>query len=368
LASGDPVAREVGRNTAIGFASFIGTNIAILSLLKLSMGDKVSVELDPRSPDWGKARIGNLRIDLWAGYQQAARFLVQMVLGQYKTQAGKIKEVERLETIGRFVRGKENPLVSLISDLYKGRTYEGDRPFSPPKGEIGKILDTLQVPKLIQGVGKEAYRRMLFMWVQDFVEASANDGWPLGFTSGALSFFGNNTSSYEDTAFTKVAKFKDNIAQTEHGMNWNELNSNQQKRLSRINKQTFFDLELQANIEGARRDDYDYVGRLIEDEKKAGKKVYKKLKPENRKLLDGAGISLGLSRKIGDWEIDDARYEQYQKLTAEILDGKLSRISNISGWEDIPVNRRIAKIELAVQISKDNAKSKVRREAKKVID
>lgn len=364
LASNDPVAREVGKNTAIAFASFIGTNIAALALLKLAMGDDVEIELDPRSPDWGKGRTGSTRIDLWAGYQQAARFLVQMTLAQYKTQAGDIKEAERLETVGRFVRGKENPLVSLISDLWKGKTYEGDKPFSPPEGEMNRILDELKVPDLIQGIGKEAYRRMLFMWVQDFIDASINDGWPMGFTSGALSFFGNNVSSYEDTAFTKLAKFKDNIAQTEHGKNWEELNPNQQRRLSRINKEVLYDLELQTQIEGARRDDYDYVSKLIEDEKKAGDKVYKKLKPENRKLLDEAGISLGLSRKIGDWEISDERYEQYQQITAEILDEKLSRLSGMEGWSELPVKRRVTKVESAVAAAKDKAKAKVRRASK----
>ena len=112
LADADPVAREVGKSTAKAFASFIGTNIAILALLKLALGDKVEIELDPRSPDWGKGKIGNTRIDLWAGFQQAARFLVQMTLGQYKTQAGDIKDSGRIETVGRFIRGKENPLVS----------------------------------------------------------------------------------------------------------------------------------------------------------------------------------------------------------------------------------------------------------------
>ncbi len=366
LASGDPVAREVGRNTAIAFSSFIGTNLAIISLLKLAYGDKVEVEINPLSPDWGKVKIGNTRIDLWAGHQQAARFLVQMALGAYKTQSGKIKETSRLEITGRFIRGKENPLVSLISDLYEGKTYEGDRPFSPPEGEMGRILDELQIPELIQGIGKEAYRRMLFMWAQDFLEATDNDGWLLGFTAGTLSFFGFNTSSYEDTAFTKIAKFKDAIAQTEHGRDWHDLNSSQQSRLSRVNKQVFAEMELQANIEGARRDDYDYVGRLIEDEKKAGKKVYKKLSPTSRKLLDEAGISLGLSRKIGDWEINDERYEQYQKMTAELLEVKLSKLANITGWANLPNSRKIIKIELAVQIAKDKAKSQVRREAKRL--
>ncbi len=269
-----------------------------------------------------------------------------------------------MEVIGRFIRGKENPLVALISDLYKGKTYEGDRPFSPPEGEMGKILDELQVPELIQGVGKEAYRRMLFMWVQDFIEATENDGWLMGLTAGAQSFFGNNTSSYEDSAFTKIAKFKDNIAQTEHGVDWVDLNSSEQARLSRVNKQIFAEMQLQAKIEGLRRDDYDYVGRLIEDEKKAGRKVYKKLSVTNRKMLDGVGISLGLSRKIGDWEINDERYEQYQSITAELLEVKLSKLAGITGWEDLPNSRKVIKIELAVQIAKDNAKSQVRRKAK----
>lgn len=364
LASGDPVARAVGKKTAVAFASFIGTNIAALALMKLALGDDVTIELDPRSPDWGKGKIGTTRIDLWAGYQQAARFLVQMTLGQYKTQAGEIKDAERLETIGRFVRGKENPLVSLISDLWAGKTYQGDRPFSPPKGEMGKILDGLHVPKLIQGVGKEAYHRMLFLWVQDFADASKNDGWPMGFVAGPLSFFGTNTASYEDTAFTKLANFKNNIAEAEHGKRWKELNSSQQTRLLRMNKQVISDLELQAKVEGARRDDYDYVGRLIEDQKKAGVKVYKKLKPENKKLLDEAGISLGLARKIGDWEIDNKRYERYQEITAEILDAKLSRLSGMNGWEKIPLKRRTAKVEGAVQASKEKAKGMMRREAK----
>ena len=365
LAAADPVAREIGRSTAKAFAAFIGTNLAVLALLKLALGDKAEIELDPRSPDWGKGKIGTTRIDLWAGHQQAARFLVQMVLGQYQTQAGDVKEIERLKVVGRFIRGKENPLVSLISDLYKGKTYEGDRPFAPPEGEMGRILDELKIPELIQGIGKEAYRRMLFIWVQDFIQASVNDGWVMGFTSGTLSFFGFNTASYEDTAFTKVAKFKNNIAQTDYDKDWDKLNAAQQKILTRTHKQMFADLELQAKIEGARRDDYDFVARLIEDEKKAGRKVHKQLQPENQRILKEAGISLGLSRRIGDWEIDDERYEEYQRLTAKLLDEKLSRLSDISGWADLPISRRIAKIELAVQIAKDKAKSQLRRAAKR---
>ncbi len=82
LANGDPVAREIGRKTAIAFASFIGTNLAILALIKLASGDDAEIELNPLSPDWGKAKTGSTRHDLWAGHQQDARFMVKMALGE----------------------------------------------------------------------------------------------------------------------------------------------------------------------------------------------------------------------------------------------------------------------------------------------
>ncbi len=366
LASEDPVAREIGKETAKAFASFIGTNLAIMSLAGLA---GVDIEFDPRSPDWGKIKIGNTRIDLWAGYQQAAKFMVQAVLsatnpitgvGTHKTQSGNIVDVPFSEVVGRFVRGKENPLVSLISDLYKGKTFEGVRPFSPPEGKTGEVLDELKIPELIQGVGKEAYNRMLFLWVQDFIDASVNDGWPMGFTAGTLSFFGNNTSSYEDTAFTKLSKFKDRVAQSEYDKNWKDLGPDQQNRLTRVNKKTIEEMKLQASIEGVRRDDFDFVGRMIEDEKKAGKVTYKQLSPENRKLLDSVGHSLGLSRKIGAWQLNDERYKEYQDVTARILDEKLSRLS-LAG---MALSRQKTKVDNAVQIAKDKAKAELRRKAR----
>ncbi len=364
LASGDPVARQIGKQTAGAFASLIGTNVAILALIKLVYGDDATIELNPLSADWGKGKIGNTRIDLWSGYQQAARFLVQLVMGQYKTASGHIRDRERKDLIGTFIRSKENPLVSLISDLWAGKTYQGDKPFSAPKGEMGKKLDELGVPDIIQGVGKEAYNRMLFMWVQDFADASVNDGWPTGLAAGTLSFAGINTSSYTDTASTKLAKFKDEIAQKEYKENWEDITATEQKKLLRINKQEIERLELLTKTENVRRDDYDYVARLIEAEKKAGENIYNKLKPENQQALDEVGISLGLSRRIDDWEINDERYNRLQELTTQILDEKLSKITQSENWKDIPIKRKIIKIELAVNTAKDKAKNMVKRESK----
>lgn len=364
LTSGDPVAREIGKNTAKAFASFIGTNIAILTLIKLYYGDDAKIELNPRSADWGKGRIGNTRIDLWTGYQQAARFLVQLTTGQYKTAAGKIRERERLDTVGTFVRSKENPLVALIADLWAGKTYQGEKPFSVPKGETGKKLEELGVPDIIQGVGKEAYNRMLFMWVQDFADASINDGYPTGLAAGALSFVGVNTQSYPDTAYTKTIKFQDQLAQKEYGKNWEDLNPTEQKYLSRINKKELADFELQTRIEGMRRDDYDYVAGLIEDEKKAGKNIYNKLKPENQKALDEVGISLGLSRKIDDWMLNDERYEKYQEVMSQILDEKLTVKTSQNNWKDMAAKTKTTKLELAIESAREKARNEIKREAK----
>jgi len=364
LVSGDPVARQIGKQTAGAFATMIGTNIAIITLAKLALGDKASVELDSRSADWGKLKINNKHIDLWNGYQQAARFMVQVALGEYKTQAGKIKERPRTEIIGRFIRSKENPLVALIADLWAGKTFQGDRPFSPPKGEMKKKLDELGIPDIVQGVGKEAYNRMLFMWVQDFTDASINDGWVSGLSTGALSFIGIGASSYQDTAYTKIIQFQDKIAQQEYGKEWSELNDIEQRRLTRAKKNELAQMELATKVEGVNAFDFDYVSRIITEQKEAGRNIYNQLPKEQQGLLDEMGISLGLARRIGQWEISDEKYAEYQNAMASILKDKLGRLIDRGTWNELSIQNRTHKLEIAIENARTKASLRIKREAR----
>ena len=63
----------VARDLAI----FVGTGVSILAALKLS--GAADVEVDPRSANFGKVRVGNTRLDFWCGYTPIARLAAQLM-------------------------------------------------------------------------------------------------------------------------------------------------------------------------------------------------------------------------------------------------------------------------------------------------
>jgi hypothetical protein len=133
---------------------FVGSRMAILGLIKfaadLFMDDddeeKVSIELDPRSSDFGLLKIGNTRYNVWGGFQGYARLVAQMgTLEQKSTKTGEIKDLtdmgayskDRGDLAGKFLRGKLSPIASYGTDLALGEDYLG-RPveFWPRTGQM----------------------------------------------------------------------------------------------------------------------------------------------------------------------------------------------------------------------------------------
>lgn len=121
--------------------SFIGTGMATLALAKASGAD---VEIDPRSPDFGKIVIGNTRYDIWAGFAQTARLLAQVASGEKKTLDGDIKNLgegynssSRLDVLGRFGRSKLSPSAGTAANILQGKDFSG-KPISI-KDELLKL-------------------------------------------------------------------------------------------------------------------------------------------------------------------------------------------------------------------------------------
>jgi len=117
----------VRKEAARTFVQFMGAGTAILSMAAMA-GAKI--ELDPRSSDFGKIRVGNTRLDIWAGYVQWARFLAQLASAQSKTSRGEIIERNRLDVLWRLVQSKEAPLASIVTDLLAGETFLGEPMFT----------------------------------------------------------------------------------------------------------------------------------------------------------------------------------------------------------------------------------------------
>lgn len=174
LISRSPFVRKEAWKTLM---SFLGFGASILSSLKLMGAD---VELDPRSSDFGKAIIGNTRLDFWAGYAQYARFAGQLATAQRKVAGGgKLQELNRREVVDRFLQSKYSPAFGLMNDILKGTTYIGEE----------MALDT-------ESLKRQAYQRLTPLFVQDMIDAIQTDGL-IGAFSALPGLFGVGVVSYK---------------------------------------------------------------------------------------------------------------------------------------------------------------------------
>ncbi len=164
---------------------FAGTVFLATLGMKMALGDKAELEIDPRSSDFMKLKVGDTRFDLTAGMQRWVRLISQVSTGTLKsTTTGEIQETDRMNRIFNYVRGTLSPPVQSGWSILSGKTLTGEE---------------LQI-------GKELYRSFLPFTVQDTLEALQTDGWITGFGTGAASFVGIGTMTYvpEDEAPPKV--------------------------------------------------------------------------------------------------------------------------------------------------------------------
>lgn len=110
-------------------------NVLFMTLVESAFGDHVDIEWDPRSSDFGKIRVGNIRFDLWAGEQQLVRNIAQITTGQRKSnKTGKIMELSkdkfpydtRLDVFNTFIRSKLSPSAGTIVNILDGENIVGE--------------------------------------------------------------------------------------------------------------------------------------------------------------------------------------------------------------------------------------------------
>jgi hypothetical protein len=183
LFTSTPAVRKV---VARNLVSLVGAGTTALTLAALAGAE---VETDPRSADFGKIKIGNTRIDFWAGFLPYARAITQLATGQRKvTATGDIIELNREDVITNFIRSKESPFVGLIHDIIRGETF------------IGEEL-TLKSEDLKQ----QAYERLVPMFAQDIVDAM-NDSGMVGIGLGLPSALGVGVQTYADNWNSEESK------------------------------------------------------------------------------------------------------------------------------------------------------------------
>lgn len=126
-----PVLRK---RAAINLVKVIGGTAAVLAMAAAMGAD---VEKDPRSPDFGKAKVGNTRFDFSGGASSIYVLASRLALMSTKSSTtGKITPLNQGAFTGRtgedlvydFFANKYSPAASVVRNLLRGSTFEGEEP------------------------------------------------------------------------------------------------------------------------------------------------------------------------------------------------------------------------------------------------
>jgi len=144
--------------------AYVTVGVGVLQMAKAAGAE---VEIDPRSSDFGKIKIGDLRYDIWAGFQQEIVLLAR-IFTQAKVDVfnGKVKKFNEGfgssntgSTLGNFLRSKASPQVGYALSAMTGTTM-GMEEF-----DAGKELLRMFVPLLLQDpIGNLIYNDAVSMY------------------------------------------------------------------------------------------------------------------------------------------------------------------------------------------------------------
>lgn len=209
---------RVRAEAAKHLAATAGLGATLLTLADLA---GYEVGLDPREADFGKIRVGDTRIDIFAGMQQPMRVAIRIALAgtdragltgheltkfekleirdledqlkiakatgtpseveEFEKKIRSIKEpygqrIDPLDLIGRFSAFKVAPSVSVPREFLTGETAVGE-PTTPTETML---------------------RAMTPMVLESMHEAFKKEGWNHAILAGGLEFFGAGVSTYAD--------------------------------------------------------------------------------------------------------------------------------------------------------------------------
>ncbi len=126
------------KQAIVSMAATAGLVTTALSMASLG-GAKV--ESDTRSSDFGNIKIGNTRLDVWAGLRPDIRLIGQFVASARKRSDGRIVPDTRKKILEQFTRGKVAPVPAVAWDALDESTLQGDQP--TPLGEASALVSPM---------------------------------------------------------------------------------------------------------------------------------------------------------------------------------------------------------------------------------
>jgi len=205
------------------------------------------------------------------------------------------------------------------------------------------------------------YERLAPLFIQDVIDAIRFQG--LG-TAGAiapLAWHGLGVQTYNPTLTQEVRSYKDRRAKEYFGVSWDELGPEAQKAI----QDYYPDIAVQEAQAKIDREDYSFIGKILEEADQTGRKVMNQLEPNIQQELNKYVVDVGnIGRKAGaDWYLNDSRYKAYQKDVTQLFNKYMPKLINSAEYNQLGPQERRAILQEAIDEIKKYARMKLITEA-----
>jgi hypothetical protein len=282
--------------------------------LAVMMGLKV--ERDPKSSDFGKIQLGRMRVDVWGGYQQIVRTVVQMATGKGKAvSSGEVFTKNRLTTFGRFIQSKLNPPVSLAVELLSGKTFLGE--------DIPEFKSSAELAQWA------IYEKFTPLFIQDTIDAVRNsESRAANAIVFPAAFLGIGVQTYAPSVLDDLSQMRNLYSQEVFEKDWDDMGPLAQEAL-REYKPQIAEQEIIAKYE-RRNATFD-----VRRQREAGIKVEKSLPRSVQDEMDRYQVTVGgLSRTlVRNWRLNGDLYQKYQDDLSFLLGKALPKIISLDSYQ-----------------------------------
>lgn len=358
--------------TAVSLASFIGSGMIYLlaaSFLFRALDLEDPIEWDPRSSDFGKIRLGDTRIDVFGDGGPYIRALAQLIFAKKKNQAGRLRRRPRLEVLKQFIRNKRAPFFDFIGKVWSGRTYYGGPAWEIPdwakikeegglKQLVARAGEKITEPKIGQIgflIAREVAEKFTPFFVQGAVEASWHDGWPIGLAAGTDEFFSGQTLSYKPSTFGELQMIQDISAVAKYDELWDDLSPTQQKTLRVLVP------EINEYEELLAREKLPLERIDLREQNKVAERIRRSLPDDIKRELAPMGYRIipGLSRRLGEFWLNDERYAKYEKLAGIQIEKRLRKLFADKSWGNLDITLQEKLVKKQINYAKKEARAKL---------
>lgn len=183
--AGQPFYRGTARTRVIMAKEYARVLVSGYLLWKTSQLFTDKNEQDPRSSDFGKIKIGNIRIDPWGGFQQVSVLASRLATRETKSaKSGKITSLTEpkfgqpdvTDVLKNFIRTKLSPPVGTTIDLLNKKNVVGQ------KVGVKEAVQNLSIP----------------LSFRDIYKIMKQEGLPTAVIIQILSTFGAGVAVYDD--------------------------------------------------------------------------------------------------------------------------------------------------------------------------